>query len=75
MTNITLMKVDNGYVCSYPAKGCGMKTYIFKSLQESFDFVARLFNDVDYYNEQLVEAVKSFPHQNEDTNTSNSVTA
>lgn len=62
MTNVTLMNVENGYLVSYDTNG-SRTTYIFHSLQESFDFIARLYNDVDYYNQQL-EATR-LPQNNE----------
>lgn len=67
---ITLMSADNGYILSYPNQG-SQKTYIFNSLQETFDFIARLYNDVEYFNEQL-ESVRHY--QNEITDTGNSLT-
>lgn len=70
MTNVTLMRADNGYIASYNYQG-SQKTYIFNSLQETFDFIARLYNDVEYFNEQL-ESVRHY--QNEITDTGNSLT-
>jgi hypothetical protein len=68
MSNLTLIKVINGYSVSYIDKGID-NIYVFNSLSKVFSFIATLFNDNDYWNEQLDQA-----RQNNEPITSDSLT-
>ena len=57
MTNITVIKIKNGYLASYPQSG-EQVTFYYPSLFDLASFIGKFYDDYDYLNNRVCNVEK-----------------